>query len=73
MVVLFFRQEDRDAEHEASPSDMVEKLVRMSTDDASLTDWHLGFHIFLVYPSYNFLIVHFKFPLLSLSSIFFNR
>ncbi|XP_034691369.1 gamma-tubulin complex component 4 [Vitis riparia] len=41
------RQEDRDVEHEASPSDMVEKLARMSTDDASLTDWHLGFHIFL--------------------------
>ncbi|XP_031261658.1 gamma-tubulin complex component 4-like [Pistacia vera] len=41
------RQEDRDVEHGASHSDISEKLVRLSTDDTSLTDWHLGFHIFL--------------------------
>lgn len=56
MVVLFFRQEERDVENEASPSDMIEKMSRMSTDDASLTDWHLGFHIFLVYPLAIFLL-----------------
>ncbi|CAA2957616.1 gamma-tubulin complex component 4 homolog [Olea europaea var. sylvestris] len=40
------RQEDRDSEHD-SPSDSLEKLARMSTEDISLTDWHLGFHISL--------------------------
>lgn len=43
-----FRQEDRDVEHGSSPTDISEKLARLSTDDTSLTDWHLGFHIFLV-------------------------
>ncbi|KAJ6680150.1 GAMMA TUBULIN COMPLEX PROTEIN [Salix purpurea] len=41
------RQEDKDVEHGSSNPDMSEKLSRLSTDDASLTDWHLGFHIFL--------------------------
>ncbi|GLT47188.1 hypothetical protein SLA2020_209010 [Shorea laevis] len=41
------RQEDRDVEHGSSHPDMSEKLARLSTDDTSLTDWHLGFHIFL--------------------------
>ncbi|GFS39754.1 similar to GAMMA-TUBULIN COMPLEX PROTEIN 4 [Actinidia rufa] len=53
-VVLFFSsQEDRDTEHDSSHPDMLEKFVRMSTNDASLTDWHLGFHISLdVLPEY---------------------
>lgn len=29
-------------------SDGSEKVAQKSTDDASLTDWNLGFHIFLV-------------------------
>lgn len=41
------RQEDTDVEHGSSNPDISEKLARLSTDDASLTDWHLGFHIFL--------------------------
>ncbi|KAF8392581.1 hypothetical protein HHK36_022926 [Tetracentron sinense] len=41
------RQEDGDAENESSHPDMFEKLARKSPHDASLTDWHLGFHIFL--------------------------
>ncbi|KAL5136538.1 Gamma-tubulin complex component 4 [Glycine soja] len=41
------RQEDRDVENSSSHPDISEKLARMSTDDASLTDWHLGFHISL--------------------------
>ncbi|XP_015891957.2 gamma-tubulin complex component 4 [Ziziphus jujuba] len=41
------RQEDRDLEHGSSQPDISEKLARLSTDDTSLTDWHLGFHIFL--------------------------
>ncbi|KAL8149077.1 gamma-tubulin complex component 4 homolog isoform X2 [Apium graveolens] len=41
------RQEDRDSEHESSNVDMLEKLSRMSINDASLADWHLGFHITL--------------------------
>ncbi|GFP99643.1 gamma-tubulin complex component 4 [Phtheirospermum japonicum] len=40
------RQEDRDSEHD-SAADTLEKLARMSTNDLSLTDWHLGFHISL--------------------------
>ncbi|KAA8543087.1 hypothetical protein F0562_021418 [Nyssa sinensis] len=41
------RQEDRDTEHDLSHPDMLEKLAHLSTNDASLTDWHLGFHISL--------------------------
>ncbi|TKY52512.1 Gamma-tubulin complex component 4-like [Spatholobus suberectus] len=41
------RQEDRDVENSSSHPDISEKLARMSTDDASLTDWHSGFHISL--------------------------
>ncbi|XP_020235158.1 gamma-tubulin complex component 4 homolog [Cajanus cajan] len=41
------RQEDRDIENSSSQPEISEKLARMSTDDASLTDWHLGFHISL--------------------------
>ncbi|EYU46733.1 hypothetical protein ABFS82_04G014200 [Erythranthe guttata] len=40
------RQEDSDSEHD-SPANTLEKLARMSTNDVSLTDWHLGFHISL--------------------------
>ncbi|KAF7818194.1 gamma-tubulin complex component 4-like protein [Senna tora] len=41
------RQEDRDTELGSSPPDVSEKLAQLSTDDATLTDWHLGFHISL--------------------------
>lgn len=41
------RQEDRDVENETSNRDMFEKLAQKSPDVASLTDWHLGFHIYL--------------------------
>ncbi|KAI4301421.1 hypothetical protein L6164_034702 [Bauhinia variegata] len=41
------RQEDRDVEPGSSHPDVSEKMARLSTDDASLTDWHLGFHICL--------------------------
>ncbi|KAE8697920.1 Gamma-tubulin complex component 4-like protein [Hibiscus syriacus] len=41
------RQEDQDMEYGSSIPDTSEKLARLSTDDTSLTDWHLGFHIFL--------------------------
>ncbi|KAK7277758.1 hypothetical protein RJT34_22775 [Clitoria ternatea] len=41
------RQEERDVENSSPHPDISEKLARMSTDDASLTDWHLGFHISL--------------------------
>ncbi|XP_022155313.1 gamma-tubulin complex component 4 homolog isoform X2 [Momordica charantia] len=40
------RQDDRETEQGSSVQDMSEKLGRLSTDD-SLTDWHLGFHIYL--------------------------
>ncbi|KAE8009468.1 hypothetical protein FH972_005905 [Carpinus fangiana] len=41
------RQEDRDVEHGSSLPDTTEKFAHLSTDDTSLTDWHLGFHISL--------------------------
>ncbi|GFP85577.1 gamma-tubulin complex component 4 homolog [Phtheirospermum japonicum] len=44
--ILHDQQEDRDSEHD-SAADTLEKLARMSTNDVSLTDWHLGFHISL--------------------------
>ncbi|KAJ1402362.1 Gamma-tubulin complex component protein [Sesbania bispinosa] len=47
LVHLLFRQEDRDIENSSSHPEISEKLARLSTDDASLTDWHLGFHISL--------------------------
>lgn len=40
------RQESRDAEND-SPAEVIERLTSMSTNDASLTDWHSGFHISL--------------------------
>lgn len=48
IITSIFRQEDSDVEHGSSDPDISEKLARLSTDDTSLTDWHLGFHIFLV-------------------------
>ncbi|OMO81948.1 Spc97/Spc98 [Corchorus olitorius] len=41
------RQEESDVEYGSSIPDISEKLARLSTDDSSLRDWHLGFHIFL--------------------------
>ncbi|KAK4766876.1 hypothetical protein SAY86_014627 [Trapa natans] len=41
------RQEDMNVEHGSSQTDISRKLARLSTDDTSLTDWHLGFHIYL--------------------------
>ncbi|XP_068658448.1 gamma-tubulin complex component 4 isoform X2 [Aristolochia californica] len=41
------RQEDRDKENESTNSDALEKLPQKSSDAASLTDWHVGFHIVL--------------------------
>lgn len=46
--ISFLRQEDRDVENSSSHLDISEKLARLSTNDATLTDWHLGFHISLV-------------------------
>ncbi|XP_073287259.1 gamma-tubulin complex component 4 homolog, partial [Primulina huaijiensis] len=40
------RQEDRDPEHE-SPPNTLEKLAQLSVNNASLADWHLGFHVYL--------------------------
>ncbi|XP_043721318.1 gamma-tubulin complex component 4 isoform X1 [Telopea speciosissima] len=41
------RLEDRDVESESSNPDMFQKLGTKLPDDASIRDWHLGFHIFL--------------------------
>ncbi|MBA0708905.1 hypothetical protein Golax_023986, partial [Gossypium laxum] len=41
------RQEDQNMEYGSSTPDTSEKLARLSADDTSLMDWHLGFHIFL--------------------------
>ncbi|KAJ8749569.1 hypothetical protein K2173_026218 [Erythroxylum novogranatense] len=40
-------QEDQDLEHGSSRTDITGKLTRLVTEDTSLTDWHLGFHISL--------------------------
>lgn len=40
---FFIRRQENNTSH----PDISEKLARMSTDDASLTDWHSGFHISL--------------------------
>ncbi|KAH1108028.1 hypothetical protein J1N35_011796 [Gossypium stocksii] len=41
------RQEDQNMEYNSSIPDTSEKLARLSADDTSCMDWHLGFHIFL--------------------------
>ncbi|KAA3471006.1 gamma-tubulin complex component 4-like [Gossypium australe] len=41
------RQEDQNMEYGSSIPDISEKLARLSADDTSLMDWHLGFHIVL--------------------------
>ncbi|KAK9136862.1 hypothetical protein Sjap_007456 [Stephania japonica] len=41
------RQEDTDVVNNSSPQEMIGKSERTSLDDASISDWHLGFHIFL--------------------------
>ncbi|KAK3020859.1 hypothetical protein RJ639_045541 [Escallonia herrerae] len=41
------RQENTDTERDSFQTDVLEKLARMSTNDASLSNWHLGFHIAL--------------------------
>ncbi|KAG9443817.1 hypothetical protein H6P81_015157 [Aristolochia fimbriata] len=41
------RQEDRDTENDSTNPETVEKLPQNSSDAASVTDWHLGFHIVL--------------------------
>lgn len=48
LIHLSFRQEDRDVENGSSNPDISEKLARLSTNDASLSDWHLGFHPYWV-------------------------
>ncbi|KAK1420473.1 hypothetical protein QVD17_22098 [Tagetes erecta] len=45
---FFIREQEGNSEREASsPTNMAERLARMSVDDGSLSDWHLGFHICL--------------------------
>ncbi|XP_008812274.2 gamma-tubulin complex component 4-like [Phoenix dactylifera] len=44
---LIQRQDDGDGEGKSSHLDVIEKLTHKSADDATLTDWHLGFHISL--------------------------
>ena len=47
--IVICRQDGRDLESESSHPDTVEKLMQKSSEDPSLSDWHLGFHIYLVY------------------------
>ncbi|XP_047332836.1 gamma-tubulin complex component 4 [Impatiens glandulifera] len=44
---FIMRQENREAAHDPSHPDMIDKFSHMSTSDATLSDWHLGFHISL--------------------------
>ncbi|KAM0948519.1 putative gamma-tubulin complex component protein [Dioscorea sansibarensis] len=44
---FFISRQDRYVESESSQPDLDHKLKQKSFEDASLTDWHSGFHIFL--------------------------
>ncbi|KAE8672236.1 Gamma-tubulin complex component 4 [Hibiscus syriacus] len=55
------RQEDRDVEYGSLVPNTSKKLVRLSSDDKSLRDWHFGFHIFLMN---RILLVNFHWQLL---------
>ncbi|KAJ0980646.1 hypothetical protein J5N97_008901 [Dioscorea zingiberensis] len=44
---FFIRRQDRYVESESSQPDPVDKLKQKSSEDATLTDWHSGFHICL--------------------------
>ncbi|KAF6158965.1 hypothetical protein GIB67_042046 [Kingdonia uniflora] len=46
-IPLIFRYENMDVESESGSTQKFDKVVQKSPDHASLTDWHLGFHIFL--------------------------
>ena len=63
LTVSLFRPEDKDVEHGSSHRDISEKLARMSMDDTSLADWHLGFHIYLVLLTLSFGISYSPFTL----------
>ncbi|ERN00256.1 gamma-tubulin complex component 4 isoform X2 [Amborella trichopoda] len=42
------RQQDKEFEHSSSHSDpLYKKLAHKSLEDGSITDWHMGFHVFL--------------------------
>lgn len=41
------RQEDRDVNPESSNTDQLGKTTGLSSDDASMMDWHTGFHVAL--------------------------
>ncbi|CAI8603766.1 unnamed protein product [Vicia faba] len=41
------RQEDRTVENSTAHIEISERLAHLSTTEASLTDWHMGFHISL--------------------------
>ena len=47
-MCLCCSQEGRELEKDFSNLDMTRKLTRLSIEDSSLADWHLGFHISLV-------------------------
>ncbi|XP_071718909.1 gamma-tubulin complex component 4-like [Rutidosis leptorrhynchoides] len=44
---FFICEHEGNSERESSNTNMAEKLARMSVNDGSLSDWHLGFHISL--------------------------
>ncbi|KAJ8444031.1 hypothetical protein Cgig2_020877 [Carnegiea gigantea] len=41
------RKEDKDAESDPSSADTLQKFTRLTVENSSLADWHLGFHISL--------------------------
>lgn len=47
MIIELLRQDGRETDQGSAVQVLSEKLGRLSTDE-SLTDWHLGFHIYLV-------------------------
>jgi hypothetical protein len=48
LLILFFRQDDRDGENELSQRVVSDKFKQKLAKDTSLSSWHTGFHVSLV-------------------------
>jgi len=48
LLILIFRQDDRDGENESSQRDVSDKFKHKLAKDTSLASWHTGFHVSLV-------------------------
>lgn len=65
---MFGRQDEGELETESFHPDSIEKLLQKSSEDPSLSDWHQGFHIYLV----SFLFHNLIFPFLGMDFSLFD-